>query len=321
MNNFEKPIIIFDTDMDTDCDDAGAFAILLEAHRLAKIELLGAISDSVSRYAAPCCDMMARFYNVNIPVGAIYADDYMDTDKNVTRFAPYREHSAYCAEKSMDYNRVFAEKINKTDRDYKAAAKMYRELLTAADDRSVTVLCVGMLTAIAEALATAADEISPLSGVELFRKKVNRIISMGNLDKTNDFNWGMDAYATEQFFSLCPVPIYVSSAGTDVVTGENLTSALESDHPLRRAYEIWLRKENCGRSSWDLIATLYAINSDTPYLIAKDCGCFKYDKDKKLPCKDESGAECNRIYLNCETDTMVKLLNKLMLGDFGDVIS
>ena len=28
----EKPIVIFDTDMDTDCDDVGALAMLIEAH-------------------------------------------------------------------------------------------------------------------------------------------------------------------------------------------------------------------------------------------------------------------------------------------------
>ena len=48
-----KPLIIFDTDMDTDCDDVGALAMLLTAHNAKRIELLGIVTDSVSEYAAP----------------------------------------------------------------------------------------------------------------------------------------------------------------------------------------------------------------------------------------------------------------------------
>ena len=36
-----KPIIIFDTDMDTDCDDAGALLMLINAHLRGDASLLG----------------------------------------------------------------------------------------------------------------------------------------------------------------------------------------------------------------------------------------------------------------------------------------
>ena len=41
-----KPWILFDTDMDSDCDDAGALAMLLHAHKAGRIELAAVIADA-----------------------------------------------------------------------------------------------------------------------------------------------------------------------------------------------------------------------------------------------------------------------------------
>ena len=67
--------------------------------------------------------------------------------------------------------------------------------------------------------------------------------TMGTPNKPNDFNWGMDAYAAERFFTLCPTPVYISAEGSEIVTGEHLSTRLNSDHPLRQAYELWLGKK------------------------------------------------------------------------------
>ena len=247
MRSDEKPIIIFDTDMDTDCDDVGALAMLLEAHLSKKIELAGIITDSVCEYAAPFCEAMLRFYKVDLPIGAIYESDYKETASDIARFDNYRKHSARFIN-ANGYNHVLSKSIRKTDRDYPSAASTYRALLAKAEDKSVTVVCVGMLTAIAEMLESTPDSISTLSGVELFEKKVARVIAMGAPDVPNCFNWAMDAHAAERFFALCPTPVYISPEGTKIVSGEHLTASLNGAHPLRRAYEIWLDEENCGRA-------------------------------------------------------------------------
>ena len=67
------------------------------------------------------------------------------------------------------------------------------------------MLCVGMLTAVAEALESGPDEISSFSGAELFKRKVKKVIAMGNPYGINDFNWGKDALGAKQFFDLCPM--------------------------------------------------------------------------------------------------------------------
>lgn len=315
-----EPLIIFDTDMDTDCDDAGALAMLLEAHKKGLVRLLGIVSDSVCRYAAPCCEAISDFYGVNVPIGTIYADDYFDSESNIERFKEYRAHTEKCASQGRDYNRVFSEEIGKVDKDYPSAVSIYRKLLADAEDSSVTILCVGMLTALSEALSSDADSVSNLSGAELFRKKVKKVVTMGDPDKINDFNWGMDAEASEKFFSLCDVPIYISAEGGSVITGEMLTKTFDAKHLIRRAYEKWLKKENCGRSSWDLIATLYAVNQDTKHIKVKERGnCSFVAKEKKLYTENSETALCKTIHADCSDEEMAKLLNECMAGNFDNI--
>lgn len=313
----DKNLIIFDTDMDTDCDDAGAYAMLLEAHLQGKIELIGVIADSVCKYSAPCCEYIADYYGVHLPIGTVFADDYKVSPAELERFSDYRKHSKNCLDKGRSYNYVFAESINKTDVDYPSAVEVYRKLLSSAEDNSVTVLCVGMLTAIAETLESQADDICPLNGLELFKRKVKHVITMGNPDKVNDFNWGKDAVASKHFFDLCPCDIIVSAEGTNVLTGDNLSSALDENHPLRKAYEIWLQGPNRSRSSWDLVATLYAINPDTPLLQCNDIGNGCYDAHEKLFCKTETEQKkIKQIFSNCKPEIMAETLNRCVLGSF-----
>lgn len=312
-----KNIIIFDTDMDTDCDDVGAFAMLLQAHLQNKIELIGVIADSVSPYAAPCCEYIAKYYGVSLPVGTVYSDDYLCTEADIKRFADYRRHSKNCMEQNRSYNLNLSEEINKTDKDYPSAATVYRKLLSAAEDNSVTVLCVGMLTAISETLNSKPDMISPLNGTELFKKKVKKVITMGNPDKIDDFNWGKDALSAENFFNLCPSEIFISAEGTGILTGGNLSSVLANDHPLRKAYEIWLGGPNRARSSWDLVAALFAMNLGTALLCADNFGDGFYSaKEKRFYRKETGNENIKQIFLNCEQTKMAEVLENCMLGTF-----
>ncbi len=309
----DKPLIIFDTDMDTDCDDVGALVMLLEAHLQNKIELLGMIADSVCRYAAPCCEAIAKSYGVSVLVGTIYADEYA----NVARFADYCKHSAKCASEGRDYNRVFAEEIGKIDTDYPDAVAMYRKLLADAEDGSVIVLCVGMLTTIAETLTSEPDEISPLTGVQLFAQKVKKVITMGDPEKLNDFNWGNDALATQVFFQLCPAPIYISAKGKTIITGAHLSTQVPETNLIRRAYEQWLGKPDCGRASWDLIATLFAINPATPHIECRDFGNCAYDAEKRETIvKKTDTPQCQTLHPTCTDAEMETILNNCMLGNF-----
>ena len=308
----DKPIIIFDTDMDTDCDDAGAMAMLLQAHLAGKIELVGVVADSLSPYAARFCEVMLKHYGVDIPVGAVYESDYTGQE----RFDRYRTHSQRLTSKGILYNRYLSGGLEKRDGDYKRAKELYRELLLAAEDNSVTVLCVGLMTAVAELLLTEGDESSPLSGAELFSKKVRRVVTMGIPENVPDFNWGMDAHSAEVFFEKCHVPIDISPEGEEIITGATLSGRLGADHPLRRAYEIWLGKESCGRASWDLVAALSAIDENTAVLEYRPLGACRYvANETRLYIEGEPTDRHRLISTRNTAEEMADILNSYMLGD------
>jgi len=150
---------------------------------------------------------------------------------------------------------------------------------------ATTVLVVGFLTALENLFATEGDEISPLSGIELFRKKVARVVSMGGSaypESTNNFNYDRDAVGSAAFFDKCPVSVIASSDGDDVVTGYTFTDRLPETHPMRVAYEIYNGGPRKGRSSWDVIATLYALQPNLPFFETHQFGTLRYDEAKEL---------------------------------------
>lgn len=89
MENHNIPLIIFDTDMDTDCDDAGALGLLLKLQNDGKARLLAAIVDTPSNDAAPCIEAICKFYNADVPIGAVNPEQYKTTHdlKNIGSIA------------------------------------------------------------------------------------------------------------------------------------------------------------------------------------------------------------------------------------------
>ena len=309
-----KPIILYDTDMDTDCDDAGALAILCEYVRRGKAELVGIAADVVCPYAAPCCEALRDFYGLRCPVGTVYSDFCPETETD--RLKAYRGHMNNLG--ARRYNRFYSEKLGKTDADYPSAASLYRRILADAPDGSVTVLCVGMLTAADDALASQPDSISPLSGRELFARKVKRVICMALTDSYGpNFNWDMDAPAAQRFLENCPVPVYVSAAGEVVFTGASLTDRFPQTHPLRHIYETWLLGPHKARRSWDLIAALYALEGESPWLTAEARGDCRYDSASHHSYwETEHHRGDHEILVRVSDDELAAVLEARMTGDF-----
>lgn len=306
------PLLIFDTDMDTDCDDAGALSILFHAHHAGAIRLLGVIADSPRRSAAPCCDVMCRHAGLSLPVGAVYEKDLL----SLPRFSDYRRHCEGMPA-SCFYNQKLAEPAGLRDEDYPSAVRTYRRILSEAPEKSVTIVCVGFLTALADLLQSGGDDLSPLTGPELMEKKVLRVVSMGDApygeERPVNFNYAMDRTATEIFFAACPVPVIVCPLGTDVVTGHTLSARLPASHPLRIAYESFTGGPHRGRSSWDLIAVLYAVCPKTPHLRAEAHGTIRYDASLHRMLWQENGPRQDVLLVQTASDRkLAEYLEKLL---------
>ena len=261
-----KPIkIIYDTDMGSDCDDAGTLAML---HRLCdngEAELLAVTHCYSSPYVAGCTDAINKFYGREVPIGINY--DVQTLGRGVYAGAICDVYpSNYPAEKFGDPD--FADDT----------LTVLRKVLTEAEDNSITLVVTGTLCSMAKLALSQGDDISPLSGKELIAKKLCRTVVMGGRFFES---WPMAIFPDGQA-SGTPVTkewnvkgsgLVSAQAACDEWTGELVFASYElgsyiktmvgyperarKGDPVSLAYEIHNRGK--GRCSWDQTAMLEAI--------------------------------------------------------------
>jgi inosine-uridine nucleoside N-ribohydrolase len=193
--------IIFDTDMGVDCDDAVALAILLNKHKKGEIELLAVTASSTREGATATVQAILDFYGVSVPVGAM-------------------AQPAIPCDETNNYARAVMQKYCTKDSE-KDAVTLLRETLSAQTEK-ITFVAVGPLSNVARLLETNGDEISPLSGVELVKEKVDILYCMGGAFAQNfgessplpksikchaEWNILQDISAAKTFVTACPVEI------------------------------------------------------------------------------------------------------------------
>ena len=129
--------IIFDTDVDHDCDDIGALFILHGAVERGEAKLLATIGCTSTDGIAPTLDAINTWFGrPEIPVGTLKDAGFVD-------------HRGFAAELLKRYPKKFA-----SGKDYPDAVKVYRKVLTDQPDGSVVVLAVGPLRNLANLLKT-----------------------------------------------------------------------------------------------------------------------------------------------------------------------
>lgn len=227
------PAIIFDTDIGSDCDDAGALAVLHALADAGEVRILGVVfSSGRNRFGSGACDAINTYYGRgDLPLG-----QYRGTDVGDPR-ETYTEHIA------RDTRRFHHDVVNQSA-DLVAT---YCDLLRAQPEKSVTIVTVGHPHGLVHVLRDP-------QGAELVKQKVERWVAMG-LGGWNFEQMGMAAYSAE-LFANWPTDVYVSPSGEDVVTGHRLLPQTPVDNPVREAYRLWNDALVKGRSSWDQVAVL-----------------------------------------------------------------
>lgn len=249
--------IILDTDLDTDCDDMGALALLYRLEREGKCRVLGIVCDAPVPAAAQCARAVNAFYGRRaVPVGSFEASA-------PERYREYFEHRRRTGEAGKLYNesaaRGYRAEIAATPAPEKAVT-LYRRLLAESEDGSVTVAAIGLLNVIAELLDSGPCPASPLTGRELLAAKVSELVVMAHGDYPagrDRFNWRMDRCAAERVVNHVPVPLTVSPIGDAVFSGRRLMQC-PSPHPVAEAYRQFLGPEAL-RPSWDPVVVLYSV--------------------------------------------------------------
>lgn len=246
--------IFFDTDMATDCDDAGALAVLHVLADQGECEILATVSSSLNPTACAAIDAINRYYHrPDLPIGTV-------------RPPGVNEASRFTKALAAEFEHRFKEGRQPPD-----ALTIYRDVLEKQPDGSVTIVTVGYLTNLRNLMQLPATD-GHVSGMDLIRAKVSRYICMGGnfmgsppVDdlKLDNVNFRRDAAAAVEVIRHWPTRI--DFAGREVCS---IPSGLQAgavlidtpkENPVRRAYEVYLGGPGRKRHVADLVTVLYAV--------------------------------------------------------------
>ena len=296
--------IIFDTDMNGDCDDAGTLAMLHTLQDLGECNILAITTSWGGEVIPGAIDAINTYYgHPDIPVGSC---KWWDGKTNAGEFMTYI-HKNY---------------PHKVDGTYPSAVALLRQTLAAAADKSVTLCTVGQLDNIMELLKSVPDDYSNLNGVDLVAAKVKLMSTMGGRFPSGseaNFNWPGQRNAESAHYTYAHWPTSVpimnsgSEIGEQIHTGARMCLLLPATHPVRRAYEIY-HGFGSNRMSWDQTAALYAVRGLSDYWTSQTGGRTTVNPDGSnswaaLP-------DANQTYLEASKPPadMAKIIEALMIG-------
>ena len=271
MRNF-----ILGTDWWDDCDDAVALRLLTRHIKEGRIKLLGVgINACMEHSVASLKGFLLADGIDGVPVGI--DREGMDFGGN----PPYQKRLAetYCPDVTND--------------DGEDPVRLYRRLLAECAGK-VEIAEIGFLQIVGAVLESGADDISPMSGVELFREKVEKVWVMGGKWdedgglENNFWRNNRSRVGAATFCRLCPVPVTFLGfeIGLDVISGSHLDHA---DH----LYGVLADHGSpCGRHSWDPMLVLMALIGDEEragYDVVSGCASVDVETGKNYFAKDPAG--------------------------------
>jgi len=313
----DEPVrVIFDSDLQTDCDDAGALAVLHALADRGEAEILGCVMSAANRTGPAAMDAINTWYGrPDIPLA------HRRTGVNHPKRSKYTDHLA------ANF------KHNTTDPNaLPDPVKLYRQILADEPDGSVVVVTVGFLTNLAELLESKPDPYSPLNGKDLVAQKVKRWVCMGGVfvggvTKKN-WNWDHDPDSAMKAINNWPTPVLfagraVCSIPSPLRAGSRL-SETPADNPVRVAYEQWFGGEAKDRHCADPATVLAAVREPQGYWEIETQGRIRFT-DKKAHFVWEPSPDSDQAHLKAvgghdvytNADEISNLLEALMIQPPG----
>ncbi|MBQ7057985.1 MAG: nucleoside hydrolase [Firmicutes bacterium] len=289
--------VILDTDIGPDCDDAGAIACLLFWQERYHFPIVGIVNCTSNPYANGAIRAITRCLGHEIPVAASMApgllEDAYQFDEPITRNYLEKESDRTDAIRALDF---------------------YRDALSKAEDRSVTIISIGQFTTISKLLKAEP---------ELVRQKVYALISMAcAFPSGREFNIHKDAKAAQHVFKEFPSPIICTGfeIGLDVLTGFYNPPENNALRPVYDAYRIYTHDvigdttAESLRHSWDLTAVQFAAEGRGRFYDISDPVDILIDDDGSNRIQPWNGAGTPRYYLIQKTDntTLASYLNQTL---------
>ena len=273
--------VIFDTDITGDVDDVLALAMLHTLADRGECSIEAVTISKINPLAAPFVDAVNTFYGrPDIPIGA-------------TRDAQRREskYLTLCKEKNDDGSLRFPHDVAESQ-DVPDAVAVLRKTLASSPDRSIVLIQVGLASNLADLVESAADEISPLTGRDLIKRKVRLTSVMAGAFRPVDGNSHYleanvrnGVAAMQRFADQWPQECSV--IWSDFLIGLRAPYPRESiardfryrrDHIVREAYLLHSGPKH-DRPTWDLTSVLVAIRPDDDYFRLSGRGRVRVEAD------------------------------------------
>lgn len=257
--------LIYDTDMQTDCDDVAALGVLHALADRGEVEILATMVCVLNSWAAPCTDAINTFYGrPHLPLGQLKGSGVNLNSTYTKGIAENFPQDTGSAAQAAD------------------AAIAYRQILANEADQSVVILSVGYMTNLARLMNSPADAISPLTGAQLIQQKVKLWICMGGNfpnDAANgsNVNFRRDPATVIDCVAHWSGPIVFvgREIGHNMRAGARL-SQTPASNPVRRAYELFfggaVRDQHCA----DIAAVLYAVRGLADYWDMQSTGSVQF---------------------------------------------
>lgn len=298
----QTPLVIFDSDMGPDYDDVGAIAMLHAFADSGKVKILATVASTKFEGVAGVFDVLNTYFKrpdlpIGVPKGAaVEQRDWQHWTDTLLKRYPHRIKS------------------NAEARD---AVDVYRDVLSKAPDKSVTIITVGFLTNLANLLQSKPDKHSNLAGKELVAKKVKKLVSMaGWFPKGKEFNVHMDAASSIVAFNGWPTPVLLSGGeiGMKIKSGLPLSRNVSiMNSPVKDVFAMCIpmdKQDVNGRSSWDETAVLIAINGYERYYSVQ-CGRMIVASDGSNTFDEKGKGHCY-VVEKLPVSAMEKVINELI---------
>ena len=247
------PLILLDTDLNTDVGDAGAIALLHALADLGEAVIIGigvSVSNPDTPYALQAIN--AWYGRAGLPIGQYQGQPPIELNDGDPFVRALRN---ICAA-------PLPEPLPDT-------TELYRRVLSAQPDGSVTMVAIGFHNTLQRLLESPPDAVSPLDGFELVRAKVEKLVVMGGqypdsssinfFHKGTEYNFFRAPVAAAHVCAHWPTPVVFTGfeLGESLRGGRTLIANTPANNPVRIAYEAAGRPN--GREAWDETAIWYAV--------------------------------------------------------------
>ena len=258
--------LIIDTDMGNDVDDALALALAHSLERRGACRVIAITLTNPDPDAGVYVDALNRFYNrPGIPIGVSPEAPFVSESKYLSVIHAIDPETKKCHYPS-----------DHTASEAPSSLKLLRSALATATDRSIVIAQIGFFTNLATLLASPPDEISPLTGIELVRKKVKALSLMAGAFQTSGSNNPMIEFNVR--YAISPAKYVAENWPTPMIwsgweVGDAIrfpSTAIEQDyahtkpHLIPESYQAYNPTPH-ERPTWDLTTVLHAVYPNRDY--------------------------------------------------------